>query len=123
MCGSQPRMSDGSAAHSAQWQDLELIFRWLLQHGNMCERREGVAHASLRPAETFMHACLRPTESCMFPCTKMRKQSSGDCCRYAKVFMTCIRSLLLYRINMQSAVCATYLYTNTDWHIFCTQKR
>ena len=30
-----------SAAHSAQWQELELIFSLLLQHGNMTERREG----------------------------------------------------------------------------------
>ena len=55
-----------SAAHGAQWQELELIFRQLLQHGNMRERREGVAHASLRPAETFMRACLRPTEAACF---------------------------------------------------------
>ena len=44
---------DRSAAHSAQWQDLELIFHRHLQHGNRLERREGVAYASLRPAETF----------------------------------------------------------------------
>ena len=63
---SQPQMHDRSAAHSAEWQDLELIFRQLLQHGNMRERREGVAHASLRPAETFMRACRRPTEAARF---------------------------------------------------------
>ena len=57
---------DRSAAHGAQWQELELIFGWLLQHGNMRERRERVAHVSLRPAETFMHACCRPTEAAHF---------------------------------------------------------
>ena len=77
MRGSQPRMRDRSAAHSAQWQDLELIFRRLLQHGNMHERREGVVHqASFRPVETFMRACLRPTEDACFreqKCTNIRQ--------------------------------------------------
>ena len=59
-------MRHRSAAHGAEWQDLELIFRRLLQNGNKRERREGVAHTSLRPAETFMHACRRPTEAARF---------------------------------------------------------
>ena len=42
----------------------------LLQHGNMRVRREGVAHASLRPAEMFMHACTRPTEAA---CLRVQK--------------------------------------------------
>ena len=58
--------ADCGAAHSAQWQDLELIIRWLLQHGSMHKRRERVVHASLRPTETFVHACLRPTEAARF---------------------------------------------------------
>ena len=66
MRGSQPQMGDRSAAHIAQWQDLELIFRRLSQHGNMRERRKGVAHVSLRPEETFMHGCLRPKEAACF---------------------------------------------------------
>ena len=57
---------DRSAAHSAQWRELELIFGWLLQHGNMRKRGERVAHASLRLAKTFMHACCRPTEAAHF---------------------------------------------------------
>ena len=52
---------DRSAAHGAQWQELELTLRWLLQHGNMRERRERVVYASLTPAEAFMQACMRPT--------------------------------------------------------------
>ena len=32
----------------------------------MRERREGVANASLRPAETFMRECLTPTEAVCF---------------------------------------------------------
>ena len=70
-----------SADHGAQWQNLELKFRRLLQHGNMRARRERVVHASLRLTEAFMHACISTTGSCRFPCTKMRKQSSADCCR------------------------------------------
>ena len=54
---------DRSAAHGAQWQDLELIFCRLLQHGNM---RAIVVYASLRPTETFMHACRRPMEAARF---------------------------------------------------------
>ena len=42
---------DGSAAHSAQWQELELILHRLLQHGNMRERRERVVYALLIPTE------------------------------------------------------------------------
>ena len=59
-------MGDRSAAHSAHWQDLELIFRRLLQHGDMRERRERVVYVSLRPTETFIHACLRPMEAARF---------------------------------------------------------
>ena len=55
-----------SAAHSAQWQELELIFGQLLQHENMRERRERVVYVLLIPMETFMHACLRPTEAARF---------------------------------------------------------
>ena len=54
---------DRSAAHGAQWQDLELIFRRLLKNGKMRMRGDGVVYASLRPAETFMCACLRPTSA------------------------------------------------------------
>ena len=57
---------DRSAAHGAQWQELELIFGRVLQHGIMRRRRERVVHASLRPTETFVHACLRPTEAARF---------------------------------------------------------
>ena len=49
-----------SAAQGAQWQELELIFSQLLQHGNMRERRERVVYALLIPTETFMHAYLGP---------------------------------------------------------------
>ena len=45
---------DRCAAHGAHWQDVELIFRWLLQHGNLRTIRESVVYASLRPAETFV---------------------------------------------------------------------
>ena len=111
---------DRSAAHGAQWQELELIFGWLLLHGNMRKRRERVVHASLRPAETFMRACRRPTEAA---CIKWRKQSSADCCQCSKVFTIRIRSALPYHIDMQNAVCATYTYANPDTRTFGTRKR
>ena len=57
---------DRSTAHGAQWQELELIFSWLLQHGNMRERRERVVYGLLIPTETFIHACLRPMEAARF---------------------------------------------------------
>ena len=47
----------------SRWQDLELIFLRLVQHGNKRARGESVVFASLRPAETFMRAYTRPTEA------------------------------------------------------------
>ena len=67
---------DGSAAHSAQWQELELILHRLLQHGNMRERRERVVYALLIPTETFMHACLWPMEAACF-----REQKCANNCQ------------------------------------------
>ena len=55
-----------SAAHGAQWQELELIFGRLLQQGNMRKRWERVVYALLILTETFVHACLRPTEAANF---------------------------------------------------------
>ena len=55
-----------SAAQGAQWQELELIFSQLLQHGNMRERRERVVYALLIPTETFMHVCLTPSDAARF---------------------------------------------------------
>ena len=57
---------DCSAAHGAQWQELELILHRLLQHGNMRKRRERLVYASLRPAEAFIRACMTPTEAACF---------------------------------------------------------
>ena len=55
-----------SAAHSAQWQDVELTFCRPTLHRNRREKKKDVAYASLRPAETFMLACLRPMETACF---------------------------------------------------------
>ena len=54
MRGSRPRMRDRSAAQSAQWQELELILRRLLQHGNMRERRKG---GSVRACHLDLRKC------------------------------------------------------------------
>ena len=113
---------DHRAAHGAQLQELELILRQLLQQGNMRKRREKVAHASLRPAETFIRACRRPTEAARFVCTKRRKQSSADCCRGSKVFTIRICSTFLYHIDTQNAMCATYIYTQTLIGVFFVHR-
>ena len=103
---------DRSAAPRAQWQDLELKFCRLLQHGKRRARRERVAYASLRPVETFMHACLRPTEAACFRVQKC--------------------SLLPYHTDKQSAVCAKCIYVycilysvylDRDKRTFCTRKQ
>ena len=55
---------DRSADHGAQWQELELIFGRLLEHGNMCKRREGSS-----VCVTYTHGNvhgLRPTEAACF---------------------------------------------------------
>ena len=85
---------DRSAAHSAWWQELELILRQLLQHENMRERREG-SSVCVTKTSGNVNGCGYETQgSCMFSCRKMRKQSSADCCRCSKVFMTRMRSSL-----------------------------
>ena len=102
-----------SAAHSAQWQELELILRQLLQHGNMLEKRERVVYASLSPAETFMRACRtrRPMHwSSTFPSFKgfydMHTQAVSVSYRHAK---RCVHYV--------------HVYANSDRRIFLTRKR
>ena len=111
---SQPWKRDRSATHSAQWQDLELIFRRLLQHGNMRKRREGVEHASLRPAETFMRACLRPMEAACFhvqECASNHQLIDAGIQRF-------LRHAYAARFRMQNALCALRIYTQTLIGVF-----
>ena len=111
-----------SAAHRALWQDLELIFRRLFQHGNRPARRARIVYASLSLQKRYV--CVSETHrSCTFPCTKMCEQSSADCCWHSKVCMTRIRSPFPCHTYTQNAVCTTYTYANTDWRIFRTRKR
>ena len=85
---------DRSAAHSAQWQDLEPIFRRPSQHGNRCVRRERVAFVSLRPAETFMRAYYDTHRSCMLPVFKgmydTHTQLASVSYRHAKRCVHCV---------------------------------
>ena len=120
MRGSRPRMSDRSTAHLEQWQDLELIFRRLLQHGNMRERRERVVHASLRPAETFMRACRRPTEAARFRVQKCANNHQLIVAG-AQRFLRHACAAHFHVIHTHKTLCV--LYANTVWHIFCTRKR
>ena len=106
---------DRSTAHSAQWQDLELIFRRPSQHGKRCTRRERVVFASLRPSEKFMRACMRPTEAA--------------CCRYLKVCTTCILHMQLASVSYtlysrHAKRCVRYVHIRKHWlRIFRTRKR
>ena len=106
-----------SAAHGAQWQELELIFGWLLQHRNMCERRERVAHASLRPAETFMRACRRPTEAALFlvqKCANNRQLIVAGVEGFLR--HTCVAHFRVIHIHAKRRV--LYVYTQTLFGVF-----
>ena len=95
---------DRSAAHIAQWQDLELIFLLrLTQHGNRRARGERVADASFRPAETFMCACTRPTEA--------------ECCRIQR-FLRYAYTASFRVIQTRKALCALRAYTQTVIGVF-----
>ena len=118
MLGSRPRVRNRSAAHSAEWQDLELIFRQLLQHRIMRESREGssVCITYCRSAETFMHACLRPTEAacfCVQKCANNHQLIVAGVQRFLR--HTCTAH---FCIVYAKAVCPMYIYANIDWHIF-----
>ena len=78
---------------------------------------KGRSSACVTKTSRNVHVCVSEThESCMFPCTKMRKQLSADCCQYSKVFTTRMRSSLLYCINKQNTMCATY-YIHIHKHL------
>ena len=89
---------DRSAAHRARWQDLELIFFRITQHGNRRARGERVVFASLRPAETFMRACTRPTEAA--------------CCRIQR-FLRYAHAALFRVIHTRKTMRALRVYTQT----------
>ena len=122
-----------SADHSAQWQDVELIFCQPTQHGNRRERRERVAYASLRPSETFIHVCLRPREAARF---RVRK-CANNCqlivagiqrfVRYA--YAAHFRVILVHtgktmwplRTFIQTVIGVFFVHGNSDTHACLTQ--
>ena len=102
-----------NTAPSAQWQNLELIFRRLLHRGNKCERREGVAHASLRPAETFMRAYLRPTEAAFF---RVRKCANNHQLIVASVERFLRHAYTACSVSYRHANCRVhYVYIRKHW--------
>ena len=119
MRGSRPRMRGCSAAHSAQWHDLELWFRRLLQHGNMRERKERVVYASLRPTKTFMHACLRPTEAAHFrvqKCANNHQLIVADIQRFLQHACTFSHIAQLTSVTYKHAKrCVRYVYIRKHW--------
>ena len=94
---------DRSAAHRSRWQDLELIFLRLLQHGNRRARGESVVFASLRPAETFMRAYTRPTEAV--------------CCRNQR-FLRYAYAARFRVIQTRKTLRALHVYTQTVIGVF-----
>ena len=108
---------DRSTAHGAQWQELELILRRLLQHGNIRTRREGsIGCASLRPAETLMRACMRPSEAACFRVRKCTNNHQLNCGRCSNVFTTRMRiaqlTSVLYKHAKRRVRCV-YMYKQT----------
>ena len=115
-----------SAAHSAQWQDVELTFCRPTLHRNRREKKKDVAYASLRPAETFMLACLRPMEAACFRVQKCANNRqlivAGIQMFVGYAYAACFRIIYTIQyIDLQNAVCARYIYANNDWCIFCTR--
>ena len=108
---------DRSAAHGAQWQELELIFGQLLQQGNIRERRERVVHASHRPAETFMRACRRPTEAA---CLRVRKCANNRqlIVAGAQRFVRHACAAYFRVIHTRKTPCALRIYTQTLIGVF-----
>ena len=121
-------MRDRSATHSAQWQDLELIFGWLLQHRNMRERRERVVYASLRSTETFMHVCLRPTEAarfCVRKCTNNHQLIVAVVPRFLR--HTCAAHFRAKRrvryIYMLTLIGVFFVHRNGNMHAWKTRMK
>ena len=111
-----------SAAHGAQWLDLELIFLLrLTQHRNRRARRERVADASLRPAETFMHACTvqgpRKLNVAVFKgFYDTQTQPVSVSLKNAK---NCVRSM--YNVYTQTVIGIFFVHGNRDMHACLTQ--
>ena len=111
-----------SAAHGAQWLDLELIFLLrLTQHRNRRARRERVADASLRPAKTFMHACTvqgpRKLNVAVFKgFYDTQTQPVSVSLKNAK---SCVRSM--YNVYTQTVIGIFFVHGNRDMHACLTQ--
>ena len=108
---------DHSAAHGTQWQELELIFGRLLQHGNIRKRGTEVACASLRLVEMFMRACHRPTEAA---CLRVRKCANNRQLNFAGpqrlLRHACAADFPV--IHTRKAPCALRIYTQTVIGVF-----
>ena len=124
---------DRSAAHSGQWQDVELIFQQPTQHGSRQERTEGVAYVSLKPAETFMRACLRPMEVTCFrvlKCENNHQLSVASIQRFLRYAYTARfrvihtrKTLCALRTRTQTLIGVFFVHRNGDTHGCLTQGR
>ena len=101
--------------NGAQWQNLELKFCRLLQHGNRCTSRDRVSYASLRPTKMFMRACLRTTEAA---CFRVQKSVSNH-----QLIVAGFQRFVLYDTHRQP-VSVSYKHTKRCVHYVygvCTQ--
>ena len=77
------------------------------------KRREGVAHASLRPAETFMRVCLRPMEAacfCVRKCANNRQMIDAGIQRFYNTHAQ------LASVSYKHAKrCVRYVYICKHW--------
>ena len=110
---------DRSADHRSRWQDLELIFLCITQHGNRRTKGERVALASLRPAETFMRACTRPTEAA---CCRIQRFLRYAYAALFRVIHT-RKTLRALRVNMQTGISILFVNGNGNTHACLTQGR
>ena len=107
---------DHSAAHSAQWQDLELIFLlWLTRHGNRRARRGRIAFASLRPEEAFIEthgaACFQYSKvftihiQSPFPCHRKSVNSGKEKVSLINHKIVCDYLRTLFLCDLSQASC------------------
>ena len=112
-----------SAAHSAQWQDMELVnsSNIPLVFTTGASENGRVTYVSLRLAETFIRGCLRPTEAacfCVKKCSNNRQLivvAIHRFVRYAYALrIRYVRSSFSFSISeIQAKRCVRHIYNYT----------
>ena len=119
-----------SAAHSAQWQDMELVnsINIPLVFTTGASENGRVTYVSLRLAETFIRGCLRPTEAacfCVKKCSNNRQLIVVAIHRFVRYDTHTLCTQLFqfqYIRNTSKTMCAPhiqlYMYTNKQWYLY-----